>query len=278
MSAAPRRSAPARAETRVPLSVCVLACNEAEQLERCLDSVAWADEIVVVVDEKSRDESEAIARRLAAHVERRPYAGDVDQKRYCTSLAKYDWVFVLDPDEVVSPRLADSIRARLRAEARGPEGGAAPVGYRVNRATHHLGRWIRHGDFYPDWKLRLYRRSRATWVGRDPHGRVEVEGPLGSLEGELLHYSYRDLADQIERIQLFSSQAADALWRDGVPFRLRDLVWRPPARFLRSYALRGGFRDGVPGFVIAVASAFYVFLKYAKRWERGRSAAGTPRA
>jgi glycosyltransferase involved in cell wall biosynthesis len=265
---------------RAPVSVCVLACDEERELERCLASVAWADEIVVVVDAKSRDGSEAVARRLASRVEQRPYAGDVAQKSFALSLAKHDWVFVLDPDEVVTPALAEAMRAALRnavnarGEGQGAEGASAPetgaVAYEVNRATYHLGRWIRHGDFYPDWKLRLFRRSRARYAGRDPHGRVEVEGPIARLAGELEHYSYRDLADQIARIQFFSGEAAAALARDGVRFRLRDLVLRPPARWLRSYVLRGGFLDGLPGFVIAVASAFYVFLKYAKLWERTR--------
>lgn len=268
---------------RVPLSVCVLARDEAEELARALDSVAWAAERVVVVDARSRDGSEAVARARADRVERRAYAGDVDQKRYCVSLARYDWVLILDPDEVVPPRLAASIRAVVGGEnASGdPAKGEPAVAYRLNRATHHLGRWIRHGDFYPDWTLRLFRRDRARFAGRDPHGRVEVEGSVGRLEGDLEHYSYRDLADQIDRIQAFSDQAAAALAAEGARFRLRDLVLRPPARFARSYLLRGGFRDGVPGFVIAVASAFYVFLKYAKLWERraglaARGGAGEP--
>ena len=142
-----------------------------------------------------------------------------------------------------------------------------PVAYRLNRVTFHLGRWIRHGDFFPDWKLRLFRRSRARFVGSDPHGRVEVDGAVAELSGELEHYSYRDLADQIDRIQFFSEQAAQALAAEGRPVRLRDLLLRPPARFLRAYVLKQGFRDGLPGFVIACASAFYVFLKYAKHWE-----------
>ena len=255
-----------------PLSVCVLARDEAEDLERCLAAVAWADEIVVLVDDRSRDGTEAIARRWASRVERRPYAGDLLQKQACVALAKHDWVLIVDPDEVVSPELARSIRERLSASA-SPEAGTTSVreAYRLNRSTYHLGRWIRHGDFYPDWKLRLFRRSRARWLGRDPHGRVEVEGAVGELEGELLHYSYRDLADQIARIQFFSDQAAAALARDGIPFRLRDLILRPPARFLRTYVLRRGFLDGIPGFIISVASAFYVFLKYAKLWERRRT-------
>jgi glycosyltransferase involved in cell wall biosynthesis len=279
-----------RGAPRAPLSVCVLACNEERALERCLASVAWAEEIVVVVDAKSRDGSEEVAKRLASRVETRPYAGDVEQKRYAVSLARHDWVFILDPDEVVTPELGAAMQAALeRAAAPSSQGSPDPSGtprasgasappdaYQVNRATWHLGRWIRHGDFYPDWKLRLFRRSRARFVGRDPHGRVEVDGKVSKLEGELLHYSYRDLADQIARIQFFSGEAAMALVREGARFRLHQLVLNPPARFLRSYVLRAGFRDGLPGFVIAVASAFYVFLKYAKLWEARRVAAVAP--
>ncbi len=256
---------------RAPVSVCLLACDEERELERALASVAWADEIVVVVDAKSRDGSESVARRLATRVERRAYAGDVDQKRHAVSLARHDWVFVLDPDEVVTQALAGAVRAALE------RGDGGPDAYRINRATHHLGRWIRHGDFYPDWKLRLFRRSRARFVGRDPHGRVEVEGSVERLPGHLHHFSYRDLADQIARIQFFSGQAAEALVREGRRFRIRDLVLRPPARWLRCYVQRRGFLDGVPGFVIAGASAFYVFLKYAKLWEATRSGGAAPR-
>jgi len=253
------------APLRTRISVCVLACNEADELERCIGSIsAWADEIVVVVDAKSEDASEAVARRMAHRVEVRPYAGDVDQKRHCVGLAKNDWVFVLDPDEVVTRELGRAIHCALAQVE------SDVAGYRVNRATYHLGRWIRHGDFYPDWKLRLFRRSRARWVGRDPHGRIEVDGSVRDLDGDLEHHSYRDLADQITRIQFFSDQAAAALAAEGVPFRVRHLVLRPPARFLKTYLLRQGFRDGLPGFVISVASAFYVFLKYAKLWERSR--------
>lgn len=254
----------------VPLSVCLLACDEEEELSAAIGSVAFADEIVVVVDAKSKDGSEEVARRLASRVERRAYRGDVEQKRYATSLAKHDWVLILDPDEVIPPLLGESIQ-RVLSEGSGGDETDAPVAYRLNRATYHLGRWIRHGDFYPDWKLRLFRQSKAEWVGRDPHGRVEVKGRVGDLAGDLEHYSYRDLSDQIDRIQFFSGQAAAALKREGASFQLSHLILRPPARFLRTYVLRRGFRDGLPGFVISVASAFYVFLKYAKLWEKTRN-------
>lgn len=253
---------------RFAVSVCLLAKDEEAELPRCLDAVDWADEIIVVVDDRSSDGTERIARERASLVERRAYAGDVEQKRYCVSLAKHDWVLILDPDEVVPLELQKSICDVLAgAKSDVWSGAESPVAYRMNRVTYHLGRWIRHGDFFPDWKLRLFRRSCSHFVGRDPHGRVEVDGKVGELAGELEHYSYRDLADQISRIEFFSGQATAALLDEEHPFRLRDLVLRPPARFLRSYFLKQGYRDGLPGFVIAVASAFYVFLKYARLWE-----------
>jgi hypothetical protein len=236
---------------------------------------------VVLLDARGSDACEAVARKPASRGEKQAYAGDLAQKRACAALASHDWLLLLDADEVVTPELAHSIRAALEERGAPDRVGVmeGPDGYRVNRLTYHLGRWIRHGDFFPDWKLRLFRRSQARWRGRDPHGRIDVEGPVEALSGELLHYSYRDLADQIERVQVFSDQASAALAEEGIPFRLHRLLLRPPARFLRGYVLRRGFLDGLPGLVIAVASAFYVFLKYAKLWERTRIARdGIPRA
>ena len=265
-----------------PLSVCVLACDEAQALERCLGSVRdLADEMVVLVDAKSQDETESVARRLATTVAVAPYAGDLAQKQACVAMAKNDWVLALDPDEVPSPELVVAMREALLAvmAAEGPsatEGAGsdeAIVGFRLNRLTFHLGRWIRHGDFYPDWKLRLFRKDRVRWTGQDPHGRAEAMGRVADLSPELFHYSYRDLADQVRRIQFFSGEAAAAMFAAGEPFRLRRLLLHPPARFLRAYVLKQGFRDGLPGFMIAVATAFYVFLKYAKHWERTQSLA-----
>jgi len=251
------------------LSACVIACNEEPVLPRCLDALSFVDEIVVVVDARSRDGTEKIARERASLVEVRPYAGDLAQKRHCAGLARGDWVLVVDPDEVVTPELADSLRRAVAT--------AAPdrAGYEMNRAIYHLGRWIRHGDFHPDWTLRLFRPARARWEGLDPHARVVVDGPTARLAGELLHFSYRDLADQVQRIQFFSGEAAAALDAAGRRFRLADLVLRPPARFLRAYLLKRGFLDGVPGLVIAAATAFHVFLKYAKLWELQRARAGS---
>lgn len=246
------------------VSVCVIACDEEAQLSRCLEALVWADEIVVVVDARSSDGTEQVARKYASRVEQQVYLGDIEQKRHCVELATHEWVLLVDPDEIVTPGLGASIRrAVMSAEGK-------PDGFLLNRITYHLGRWIRHGDFYPDWKLRLFRPARASWVGRNPHGRVEVQGAVGRVAGELEHYSYRNLADQIARIQFFSGEAALALQAEGRVPRIQDMVLRPPARFARAYLLKRGFLDGVPGFVIAVATAFSVFLKYAKLWELAR--------
>jgi glycosyltransferase involved in cell wall biosynthesis len=232
-----------------PVSVCIIACNEERNLRRCLASVDWADDRVVVVDSRSSDATEAIAREMGARVIVHPFTGTIEQKNVSLEHAKHDWVLALDADEAVSERLAEEVpKAVSRSKS-------APHGFEVNRITYHLGRWLRHGDFYPDWQLRLFRRS---------HGR-----------GELEHYSYRDLADQVARIQAFSEIQARELKQRGRRVGLGALLLRPPARFLRAYLLKRGFLDGIPGLIVAGATAFHVFLKYAKLWEFERSGAGT---
>jgi hypothetical protein len=246
----------------LPLSACVMACDDERTLARCLESLAFAGEIVVVLDPKSRDRSGEIARTLGTRVVVHPYEGDLEQKRFATGLAGCGWVLSVDADEVVSPALAGSIRRALAELAAG--GASAPVGFEVNRVAHHLGRWVRHGDWHPDWKLRLFRCDRVRWAGRNPHGRAEVDGSVVRLAGDLEHYSYRDLDDQMDRIQRHTSAAARSLHASGRRARLSDLVLRPPARFLRSYLLKRGFLDGFVGFVVAASVAWSVFLKYAK--------------
>ncbi|MAI24617.1 MAG: glycosyltransferase family 2 protein [Myxococcota bacterium] len=247
---------------KAPLSICLIARDEELELARCLDSLPSADEVIVVVDSRSVDGTEQLARERASRVEVRPYTGQSDQKSHCLSLARNEWVMIMDPDEVVPAALAAEIEEKLVD----PDEGLG--GLSVNRRTWHLGRWIMHGDFYPDWTLRVFRRSRSRWVGDDPHARIEVDGRIDRLSEDLEHYSYRDLADQVDRIQQFSAESARALSEAGRRARLRDLLFRPPARFLRAYLLRRGFMDGIPGLVIAWATAFHVFLKYAKLWER----------
>lgn len=249
------------------LSACVIARDAEATIDRCLASLGWCDECIVVVDPRSRDATLARARAAGARVILHPYAGNVEQKSYAFAQAKGEWIVSLDADESLSPVLC----SRLRAFLGDPEPGCE--GVEMNRIAFHLGRWIRHGDFHPDWQLRAFRRDRGRVVGRNPHGAIRVPGRVVRIAGDLQHYSYASLADQIERVQRYSGIEAEEMLAKGTRARLDHLVLRPPARFLRGYLLRQGFRDGVPGLAIAVVSAFHAFLKYAKLWELSRERA-----
>ncbi|MFQ5417566.1 MAG: glycosyltransferase family 2 protein [Myxococcota bacterium] len=250
------------------LSACVIARDDEHHIRRCLASLAWADECVVVVDDRSRDSTEAVARELGAQVVRHRYEGNVEQKNAALGLVKGDWVVSLDADEALSEALAAHVRQAI--DAAGPD----VAGFELCRVTFHLGRWIRHGDFHPDWQLRVFRRAAGCWAGTNPHGRVRVRGRVRRISGDLVHDSYRDLSDQLERIRDFSGVEAAEMHRAGRRARRRDLVLRPIARWLRAVVLKRGYRDGVPGLILAGMTACHVFFKYARLWELER---GEPR-
>lgn len=246
------------------VSACVIARDDEATIGACLQSLGWVDECVVVLDPRSRDATEQRARAAGARVVIHPYEGNIEQKNFALDELKCpedSWVIALDADEVISPELAARMRDWI---ARAPADCTSAA---LNRVTHYLGRWHRHGDFYPDWQLRLFRNGRGRFEGTNPHGRVAVDGTPTKLDGDLEHYSYKSLADQIERVQSFSAIEAGALYRAGRRPRISDIALRPSARFLRAYLLKRGFLDGFPGFVVAAVTSFHVFLKYAKLWE-----------
>jgi glycosyltransferase involved in cell wall biosynthesis len=244
----------------VKLSACIIAQDEESRIRGCLESVGFADE-VVVVDGGSRDRTAELARELGARVVTHPFDGHVEQKNRALGAAVHPWALCLDADERLSPELRAEIE-RLRRE--GP-GDAA--GFTFPRRTQYLGRWIRHGGWYPDRKLRLFRRDRGRWTGTNPHDRVEVDGPVRALSGDLLHFTYRDLSHHLRTVDAYTTIAAREKHRKGERFRRGALVFRPAGKFLRMYFLRAGFLDGLPGFLLAVTGAYYVFLKYAKLHE-----------
>jgi glycosyltransferase involved in cell wall biosynthesis len=249
------------------LSVTVITKNEAANLAAALESVAWADEIVVV-DAESHDETATIARRFTDRVVVRPWPGFPQQKNHAASLAAHDWILSIDADERVTPALGDEIR-RLLA------GTPAAPGYRIARVTIALGRAIRTTDWYPDWQLRLYDRRRARWdETRRLHEAVRVDGDAGRLSGELEHRAYRDLSHHLQTIDRYTTLAAEEMAAKGRRATLLEIAGHPPLAFLRNYVLRGGLRDGAVGLVISSMNAWYVFLKYAKLWELGRRDAG----
>jgi glycosyltransferase involved in cell wall biosynthesis len=246
------------------VSACIITKNEARHIAACIGSLSFADE-VVVVDAESTDDTARIARELGARVISQPFLGHVRQKQLAVDAAANDWVFCIDADERVDAAQAGGIAAALAAQ----DDGIA--GYEVARHVHYLGRPIDHGGWWPEWRLRLFDRRRGRWTGTDPHDRVEVDGRTRRLPGELLHFNYRDLAHHAEKINAYTSIMADRAVQAGRRFRWIDLLVRPPARFLRMYVLRGGFRDGARGFLLAWMASFYVFLKYAKLWEHANA-------
>jgi glycosyltransferase involved in cell wall biosynthesis len=241
------------------VSVTIVTLNEAEHIGAAIDSVTWADE-VVVVDSGSTDDTVAVARGKGAVVMHRDWSGWVDQKNFAAERATHDWIFSLDADERVPAPLAGEIRELLSGEP--------PMrGYRVPRVTFHLGKWIRTTDFYPDYQTRLYDRRSGRWHGKYVHESVSVAGPVGRFRHDLEHYSFRDLRDHLDRVNHYTTLAARQMREDGRRANLFDIVLHPPAAFLRNYVLRLGVLDGTAGFVISVVNAYSVFLKFAKLWE-----------
>jgi glycosyltransferase involved in cell wall biosynthesis len=244
----------------VQLTVTVITRNEAANIEGALESVKWADEIVVV-DSHSTDDTAAIARRYTRRIEVRDWPGYSAQRNYAAEIASYDWILALDADERVPAELATEIQAILRE-------GTSEGGYRMPRVSHYLGRWIRGTDWYPDYQLRLYDRRVGRWNGKRVHESVELlEGRPGTLRHDLQHYPYRDISDHVTSIDHYTTLAAEEWHFEGRRTNLLEMAVHPPAAFLRNYLLRGGIRDGMPGFLISVLNTHYVFLKLLKLWE-----------
>lgn len=242
-----------------PVTVTVITKNEAEALADALRSVSWADELIVI-DAESTDDTVKIAREFTDRVYVRPWNGYIDQKNHAAGLARNDWIFSLDADERVTPRLGEDIRALLASE---------PVasGYRMPRVSFYLGQWIRTTDMYPDYQLRLYDRRKAKWAGQYVHESVRAEGSIGYLKSELQHYPYRDLSEHLMRMNRYTTLAARQMLAQGKRATFAQLLFHPPLAFLRNYILKGGFRDGRAGLVISLVNSCYVMLKFAKLWE-----------
>ena len=251
------------APTRPTIAACVIAFNEEDCIGDCLASVAWADEILVV-DSGSTDGTVAIAREKGARVIVRDWPGYAEQKNFALGQAAADWVLSVDADERVTAELAAAIRGLLAAPGEGVAGASVP------RRTWYLGRWIRHGGWYPDRKVRLVRRGRGRWDGEHVHERLVADGTVRALDGDLLHLSYRGIADHLRTIDRYTTEAALGLAARGARGALGGMLVNPPLKFLKMYLIKAGFLDGLPGFIAAVMGGYYVFLKYAKLWELRR--------
>jgi glycosyltransferase involved in cell wall biosynthesis len=257
------------------LSVTVATLNEAVNLEACLQAVAWADEIVIV-DDGSTDDTLEVARRHTDGVIVRPSHGNFHaNKNLAIRMATGDWILSLDADEIVPAELGAEIRAAIQATPH--------VAFRVGRRNYFLGRWIRHGGWYPDRIIRLFRKGVTEWP-LNIHLTPQVSPPatVGELQGELLHFTYRNLVQYFDKFNRYTSKLAQEEQERGVRptlgYSMANLLLRPPAWFLYKYMVRRGFRDGIPGLFIALSSALTIMVTYFKLWEMhsGRPPEPTP--
>ncbi len=252
-----------------PLSVAIITLNEERNLSRCLASVRDLAVEMVVIDSGSTDKTGDIARSCGAIFEAHPWQGYVAQKNIALKRCTQPWVLCLDADEALSPELAQSISRIFDA------GDPKENGFWVNRRTFYLGDWIRHA-WYPEWRLRLVRGNLAAWGGLDPHDKLEIPGPTARLEGDLLHYPFRNLQEHLHSSIKHARTMADSYAREGRKFHWHLLLLSPWATFFKHLVVKQGWRDGWRGWLIALSKFINVFAKYAFLLEAERRA-GEPK-
>jgi len=252
-------------QPRFPISVCLIAGNEAHRIRHALESVVnWTTEIIVVLNDDVNDDTDKVAAEFGAKIFREPWKGHVAQKNSAAQKASSEWVLGLDADEVISPELRKEIQGLFVT----PENLQNFAAFNFPRCAFYCGRWIRHGDWYPDRQTRLWRRGRAKWGGEDPHDKLIVDGQVGRLRSDLQHFTNDSVNAHIRKIIPFTDEFVrqHAQGRPGP--QISGLVIRPIWRFVRAYFFRLGFLDGWQGLFIAWLNAFSTASKYAKMRER----------
>lgn len=248
--------------TRQPLSVAIITLNAASQLEACLQSVRFADDIVVV-DSGSTDGTPALAERCGARVVQQDWLGFGPQKQFAVEAARHDWVLCLDADERVTPELQAAIENALKSPS--------TAAFQFPRCNRFLGRYLRHGEGYPDWSLRLFDRRQARWSTDAVHEKVETQARIGKLNGDLLHDSAESLATYLTKQNRYTTLAAEMALAAGKRASFGRIAFSPLVRFVKFYFIRQGFRDGLPGLIHIAIGCFNSFTKYSKMLERQNS-------
>lgn len=244
------------------ISAVIITKNEEDNLERCLKSLKFCDEIVVV-DSQSTDLTKEIAEKYTKNVYDEAWLGFEAQRTLALSYATHDWILSIDADEEVSEELKNEILK----QAVSPSEFSA---FSLPRKTIHFGRWIKHGGWYPNRLIRLFKKADGEWKGDAVHEFWSTKGKVGEIKADLLHYSFSSLADQVDRNNKYSSLGAEKLSTKETRFSLFKLLAKPVSKFLETYLLKLGLLDGYPGFIISVSAAYSVFLKWAKLWELER--------
>ena len=244
------------------ISATVIVLNEERDLPRCLKSLSFCDEIIVI-DSGSVDRTAEVARQFGAKVIDEPWRGYGAQKNFAMSQARSAWVLNIDADEAVTPELRDEILAEINS----PQ---AAAGYAVARKTFYLGRWIRYGGWYPNYVTRLCRKSLGSWTEPNVHEELSITGDYRRLKNPMLHYTFSDIADQVRTNMRYAQQGALDLRNRGLPPSYAKLLAKPLGKFVETYVFKRGFLDGLPGFIISINAAHSMFLKYAYLLEMNR--------
>lgn len=259
-SALPDRLNPLR---RSEVSGFVVCFNEENNIRRCLESLKWCDEIVVV-DSGSTDKTVEIVKEYTDKIFIRPWEGHRQQKQFALNQCTKDWVVNIDSDEEISIELRGQIIKQLVEDLEKP---LKTNGFMLCRLVHFLDHWWEKGGWYPEYRMRFFRRKNTKWGGVNPHEKALVTGKIRKLTGDLYHYTYKGFHDQIESLNCHSSNAAHYLYASGKRCRLHNIVVNPCFRFFKFYFMKRGILEGIAGFIVAVNEALYTFLKYAKLWE-----------
>lgn len=250
------------------VSVIIITYNEEKNIKRCLSSIDWVDEIVVV-DSQSTDDTKKIASEFTQRIFDVKWEGFGKTKDFAKDEASHQWILSLDADEVVTQDLKEEIQNITKSED-------SLNGYYIPRKSNFLGKWIKHGGWYPDYVLRLFKKDKAKFIDSVVHERAEVNGRIGYLKNALLHYTDPNFDHYLEKLNRYTSLGAEELFRKGKRAKLFDLILRPLAVFFKMYFVKKGFLDGLSGFILAVSSAFHVFSKYVKLWHLGSVPDGSP--
>jgi len=245
------------------ITAIIITYNEEKNIRRCLESLSWVDEIVVV-DSFSQDRTKEIASSFTDKIFDLEWQGFGKQKEFARTKASYDWVLSIDADEVVPEKLREEIKNIINKNN--------PLdGYYIPRLSNFLGRWIKHGGWYPDYVLRLFKKDKARFDESLVHEKLILEGKTGFLKNEILHYTDPDISHYLSKMDKYTTLSAQKLLAEGKSVTLFDLLFRPVAIFFKMYLFKSGFLDGWQGFLLASFSSFHVFVKYAKLWHLRKS-------
>lgn len=248
----------------VPISVCIITLNEEDNINRCLSSLNFADEIIIV-DSGSTDNTLLVAQTYSkVSIHHRKFDNYINQKNYCKSLARNEWVLAVDADEEISEELKKEILSLTKEEMQ------AISGFYIPRLSFYMGKWIRHGGWYPNYQMRFFKKEKGNFSGFLVHETVSIDGKVAYFNNPLSHYSYRNISDHLKFIDRYSELCAIEKFskgkKSGVTLAVIEAIWK----FISMYFVRFGFLDGKVGLIIAVLGSYYNFLKYIKLYEMHR--------